>query len=693
MCFLTPSFLKKRDIRIKFIFLKKLFVLLTFFTIQFLCSQQNDFVEININAQVLDYESQSGIQFSEVTFLNKNIGSLTDDEGNFSLNYIQKSIENNDVFMISAHGYDTIKTTASNLYKFLNNTNKFFLKKANNSSLWFNEDDTKDNYIFGKVFSVKGPIQGASIKIKNSLIEAKSDFEGFFRIKANLDDVIVVNYLGMIGKQILVENLDDKYILLKTDAQILDQVTITGTTELSDEVDTGYGKKKKKSVGFSTSTITSEDISPGAVSIVDAIRGKFTNVQVAYNQDGAATGNQAQIYVRGGSLSINNSAAAIFDIEGLIYNEVPDFIDPQQIESITLLRSLAATNRYGSQGRGGVFLIKMKSLSRKVQRLLNTLKVKGNDYNEQTPSIALDSIMPYYINDYKSAESFNEAKNQFLSLSTGIYELSVLFHIESFNYFKKIDKEFAVSILKSIAKKAKDNPKALKTIAYHLEKIGDLQTAKIIYQRLLSIRPLDEQSYRDLVLIYKENHNYELAASLYDLMLNNKLKNVNMLGLQETVVNEAAHLYWTKFDKLSQTAFPLKTVKTYVPKNDWRNFGFDYRIIFDWNDPAVEFNVQFVDPKNKYYNWSHTILDDKDLLEDELNYGYNTEEFIIEKSDRGKWIINIENYSIQDESNPTYLKYTVFKNYGRPNEIKKTEVINLNKLKQKVNLDVLRYYN
>ncbi len=693
MCFLTPSFLKKRDIRIKFIFLKKLFVLLTFFTIQFLCSQQNDFVEININAQVLDYESQRGIQFSEVTFLNKNIGSLTDDEGNFSFNYIQKSIENDDIFMISAHGYDTIKTTASNLYKFLNNTNKFFLKKANNSSLWFNEDDTKDNYIFGKVFSVKGPIQGASIKIKNSLIEAKSDFEGFFRIKANLDDVIVVNYLGMIGKQMLVENLDDKYILLKTDAQILDQVTITGTTELSDEVDTGYGKKKKKSVGFSTSTITSEDISPGAVSIVDAIRGKFTNVQVAYNQDGAATGNQAQIYVRGGSLSINNSAAAIFDIEGLIYNEVPDFIDPQQIESITLLRSLAATNRYGSQGRGGVFLIKMKSLSRKVQRLLNSLKVKGNDYNEQTPSIALDSVMPYYINDYKSAESFNEAKNQFLSLSTGIYELSVLFHIESFNYFKKIDKEFAVSILKSIAKKAKDNPKALKTIAYHLEKIGDLQTAKIIYQRLLSIRPLDEQSYRDLVLIYKENHNYELAASLYDLMLNNKLKNVNMLGLQETVVNEAAHLYWTKFDKLSQTAFPLKTVKTYVPKNDWRNFGFDYRIIFDWNDPAVEFNVQFVDPKNKYYNWSHTILDDKDLLEDELNYGYNTEEFIIEKSDRGKWIVNLENYSIQDESNPTYLKYTVFKNYGRPNEIKKTEVINLNKLKQKVNLDVLRYYN
>ena len=673
--------------------MKRFLILFIFFLFQLSTGQENNLVEININASVLDYDSKKGIPFSEVKFIEKNVGVLTNQEGGFSLNYLDQNINEDDVFMITAHGYDTIKTTADKLYKFLNNTSRFFLKKIDSPTQWFDENETNDNYIFGKVFSVTGPIQGASIKVKNSLIEAKSDFEGFFKIKANVNDVLSVNFLGMIEKQLLVENLDDKYILLKTDAQILDQVTITGTTELSDEVETSYGKKKKKSVGFSTSTITSEDISPGAVTVVDAIRGKFTNVQVAYNQDGAATGNKPQIYVRGGTLSINNSAAAIFDVEGLIYTEVPDFIDPQQIESITLLRSMGATNRYGSQGRGGVFLIKMKSLSRKVQKLLNSLKVKGNDYKEQVARIDFDSLKPYYINDFTKATSLAEAKQQFITLKDGVYELSVPFYIESFDYFKNIDKQFAVNILKSIADKAKDNPKALKTIAYKLEEIGDFNTAKIIYQRLLSIRPLDEQSYRDLALIYKENADYELAASLFDIMLNNKIKNVNMLGLQETVVNEAAHLYWTKANKLVLTDFPLKTLKTFVPKNDWRNFGFDYRIIFDWNDPAVEFNVQFVDPKKKYFNWSHTVLDDKELLEDELNYGYNTEEFIIEKSDKGKWLINIENYSIQDESNPTYIKYTVFKNYGRPNEIKKVEVIDLNKLKQKITLDVLNYYN
>ena len=100
-----------------------------------------------------------------------------------------------------------------------------------------------------------------------------------------------------------------------------------------------------------------------------------------------------------------------------------------------------------------------------------------------------------------------------------------------------------------------------------------------------------------------------------------------------------------------------------------------------------------MDPKNKYFNWSHTIIDDKEILEDELNYGYNTEEFIIEKSDKGDWIINIENYSIEDNNNPTYIKYTVYKNYGRPNEIRKVELLDLSKLKQKVTLDVLKYYN
>ena len=136
-----------------------------------------------------------------------------------------------------------------------------------------------------------------------------------------------------------------------------------------------------------------------------------------------------------------------------------------------------------------------------------------------------------------------------------------------------------------------------------------------------------------------------------------------------------------------------RSLRGLFPEYMWQDFGYDYRVIFDWNDPNIEFNIQFVNPNNKYYNWSHTVIDNRDNMIDEIQYGYNTEEFIIDDSDKGEWIINIENFSIENQDNPTYLKYTVYKNYGRPNEIKRIMVINLNEIKQKITLDTLMYYN
>ena len=229
---------------------KILATLLLFFSSFLLHSQQDQWVEINLNAFVLDYDTKKAIPFAEAKIKYKNIGTLTESDGKFSLNYFERNVDDNDIFQLTANGYDTISTSVAKLYKFLNNTNKFYLNKTKSNNLWFEQDTDNANFIFGKIFSVKGPIQGASVKVKNSLIEAKSDFEGFFKIKANIDDILLVNYLGMIEKQLLIEDLNDKYILLKTDSQILDQVTITGSTELSDEVDTGYGKKKRSLLDF-----------------------------------------------------------------------------------------------------------------------------------------------------------------------------------------------------------------------------------------------------------------------------------------------------------------------------------------------------------------------------------------------------------------------------------------------------------
>jgi len=105
----------------------------------------------------------------------------------------------------------------------------------------------------------------------------------------------------------------------------------------------------KPSSGFS--------ISPAATSLLDVIVGKFPGIRVI--GDNVANGNP-KILIRGGSLSINNQAYAIFDVDGSIQTDFPSYIDPQQIKSISILKSLSATNRYGGIARGGAILIRLK---------------------------------------------------------------------------------------------------------------------------------------------------------------------------------------------------------------------------------------------------------------------------------------------------------------------------------------------
>ena len=107
-----------------------------------------------------------------------------------------------------------------------------------------------------------------------------------------------------------------------------------------------------------TTTSSNSGISPAALTLVDVITGKFPGVKVIGNNVGNAT---PKILIRGGSLSMNNQAYAVYDVDGILYTECPTFIDPQQIRSMTILRSLAATNRYGGVARGGAIVIKLKT--------------------------------------------------------------------------------------------------------------------------------------------------------------------------------------------------------------------------------------------------------------------------------------------------------------------------------------------
>ena len=109
-------------------------------------------------------------------------------------------------------------------------------------------------------------------------------------------------------------------------------------------------------------------ISPSALTLMDVIVGKFPGVEVIgdnvahyldYHKNNLES-TSPKILIRGGSQSINYNAYAVYDVDGLLYTDYPGFIDPQHIKSITILRSLAATNKYGGIARGGAIVIRLK---------------------------------------------------------------------------------------------------------------------------------------------------------------------------------------------------------------------------------------------------------------------------------------------------------------------------------------------
>ena len=597
---------------------KNLFLLL-FFCANFIFSQY----DIKIEALILDYKTSKPISLAKVNFKYTSVGTFTNNKGKFNLKYDEKLIGEDDVFVISAKGFISQEVSASKLYKFLRNTDKFYLQREESADSWVKNlslTTIEDNNtsLFGKIFSVSGPIQGATVRIKNSLIEAQSDFDGYFNINAKEGDLLIVNYLGMIEKQTTVENFNDLYILLKTETQILDEVVLSSTNKNGEnEVDTGYGKKNVDAVGYSNSTITKKDISPGANNLVDVIRGQFAGVRV----EGFST---PRVTIRGGTGSMNTPAYAIFDIDGLIFEDFPTFINPKQIESITVLKSYGATNRYGSVGRGGVFVIKMSNLYKGSSQTLDSALIKGNDYTEELSMIGFEENSKY-LDELEQSFSFENAKEIYESQTSMLEFKSVPYYFDCFDYFKRWNDDFAFSILTSAVISAKSNPKALKALAYKMETIDRNLEAELVYEHLFKIRPFHEQSYRDLALIYSKNKKYVLAADIYKKILLNSIEDVEVLGLQKTIANEAYHLYSTNRASFDFKNFPIKILKNLLPdlnlnKTNVKNmpfikskdFGYDYRVVFDWSDSNIEFNVQFVSPSKKFFNWSHTKFENKD---------------------------------------------------------------------------------
>jgi tetratricopeptide (TPR) repeat protein len=524
----------------------------------------------------------------------------------------------------------------------------------------------------GVVKTSIGPIQGASITIKGDLEEFLSKADGSFTVPAELGDVLQIRYLGMHPKEMVVEDEETLVVEMKAIDELLKEVVIKGKRAKSKETsDTGFGERSIDQVGVSVNTITSADIRPGAQYIADVIRGRFAGVKIT------GFGSGASFTIRGD----NSSKPAIWIVDGSLYEQTPDFIDPQNISTISILKSIQASARYGSIASGGAFIVKTKAFAIKGddEEIVDTALIKGNEYTEQVAQINLEALKPDYVKQIQDIEGTEAQYVMYQNLSKA-NTTNAAFFIDMALYFQPLDKEKAKHIRSRLVEIAQKNAKVLRVAAYLYESVGDYENALKLYERITSIVPREAQSYRDLAKAYEEAGFYDKSLELYINMLAEKILGVDFSGLEKPLGHELLHLVSLHKDKINTSRLP----------EEWllEDYRLDLRMVLEWSDKEAPFEFQFVNPNKKYFKWNHTLFDNKERLEAEVKSGFQTEEFVIDEAPHGLWIVNIEYLGEETFTTiPPYLKYTIYRDYGTSSERKDVKVIKLTSDIGKAQLD------
>jgi len=192
------------------------------------------------------------------------------------------------------------------------------------------------------------PLPGATVRVKASTVSAITDASGNFQINTGeqASPVLIISYIGYVEQEVAVNGATIT-IRLKTDAHSLNDVVVVG-----------YGVQRKRDVTGATSTVRSEEIvKRPLVRVEQALQGTTSGVQVASNNGQPGAGLSVRIR---GVNSITGSNEPLYVIDGYIGGSV-ESLNPNDIESMEILKDASATAIYGSRGSNGVVLVTTKS--------------------------------------------------------------------------------------------------------------------------------------------------------------------------------------------------------------------------------------------------------------------------------------------------------------------------------------------
>ncbi|WP_337942258.1 TonB-dependent receptor [Parabacteroides sp.] len=356
--------------------------------------------------------------------------------------------------------------------------NKYILllkKNKTNKPAVITQQSSKN--ITGIVIDPNGEaVIGANVSIKGTTIGTITDMDGKFSLDIPNNATLLISYIGYIPQEIRIGNQNTVKINLKEDTQAIDEVVVVG-----------FGTQKKINLTGSIGTVKTEEVlkSRPVTNVQELLAGTVPGLVIS--KGSGAAGSGANINIRGTS-TIGNSSGVLILIDGIPGNIYT--LNPNDIESISVLKDAASASIYGSRAANGVMLITTKTAKASERPVVEF----STNIGIQSPQFKLDFVgAEDYMKLYDEA-MMNDGKDAYYG-EQGIQDLKAGKYADN-QWYKEIYKKNTVINNTHVALSGKE-----KSITYRVAISNDYQDGTLpnnTYNRLIIKPDLQFQVLKNL---------------------------------------------------------------------------------------------------------------------------------------------------------------------------------------------------
>lgn len=523
-------------------------------------------------------------------------------------------------------------------------------------------------YISGVVTHSNIPLENVSVQIQNSRKGVKTDEYGEYEITAKKGDVLVFSHLGYTSLTVTVDSKKNINIEMIPESYVLEEVLIKKAKKKAKTLEvhrkpfqTSMGIINPRTAPYRVSHISGEVINR-SISIMSALQSRIPGFSIKRNNLGEESG-----YLR--------RMPVIWDIDGVVLFNEP-FISMSDVKEVHVLNSAQATLRYGNRCRGtggqgsiaacgGVIVVTLKKgverkKTAKEEKNINQVlsNIKGNS----------DYVTSAENNYFETIENINNTNKAFeyckkvLGKNKKIYNIDLRLMNNFYDNYN--NKNLYLNLVDIYTNKYSKNQVAKESLAANLESRKLAKEYLKVYKKLYLEGDRTTKKIRNVANAFIDNKEYQKAWKLYASYVK-KNKDFLKKPIDKVIFSDMEWLY------LIQEKNIVPNIK-FVPKHkNEEDFAKDLRLVVEWNNPDIDFQLNFKNSQNKNIQFKYEAK-----REEIKNQSFLIEEFFLQDLKKDKWNMGFTYFGNKNTS-PTNFKVTYYYNWGKPNQTKEVKIFTL----------------